>query len=261
MPDKYSCMRFLTVVLILFSPLSFYGQTDTIADVKEPVMEAESMVKTDVDYRRKLDSIYSFFRKYDTVENDLKTSVVSAEKLNVVYRGMPNPISISVPDAKLFEATAPGLTKLSEGRYNLNPGSGLESTIIIYIIHNDGSKKKETHTFRIKNLPYLSGVINGLTCNQSVILMSKQELRDAILSIGFSKEILYELEFNLVSFAVKIDKKYIYISGNKLNKKALDLIEKLPLKSIFEITDFKSDTNCTNCSRGKIMPLRIMLAE
>ncbi len=200
-------------------------------------MVVESMEKMEGDYQKRLDSIRLSFGRNDSVYNDgnSKISVVSADKMNVVYRGLPNPISILVPDAKLFEASAPGLTKISEGKYILKPGFGLESTIIIYIILNDGSKRKEVQKFRIKNLPNLAGSINGLTCNQSVILMSKKELKNAVLSIEFSKEFLYEMRFNLVSFALKLKKEYLYISGNKLNTEAISLIEKLPLNYIFEI--------------------------
>jgi hypothetical protein len=249
----------MLLLLSLFFPLSFYGQSDAIPTVKEPVMEEESMVKKDVDYRRKLDSIYSFFQRGDIVEGGPKTSVVSADKLNIVYRGLPNPISISVSDAKLFEATAPGLTKWSEGKYILKPGSGIETHIIVYIILNDGSKRKEVHTFRIKNIPSLYGAINGLSCNQSMILMSKKELRDATLSIEFPKDFLYELKFNLMGFTLKINEKLIVVSGDKFNEEAVKLIEKLPLNSIFEIIDIKSDVNCTNCSMKPINPLKIMI--
>ena len=217
--------RLLLFFSLLFS-ISFYGQNDTIASVK--------------------------------VSN---ISVVSADKMNVVYRGIPNPISIAVSNCKSFEATGNRLTKLQNGKYTLNPGSGSETTITIYIVLNDGSTKKEEHKFRIKNIPYLCGAINGLTCKQSVILMSKNELKKATLSLEFSNDFQYELKFNLVSFTVNINKKNIYISGNKLNKEVLVLIEKLPLNSIFEITNFKSDVNCNNCSFPYVNPIKIMIVE
>lgn len=252
-------MRALIVVIILFLSVPFYGQED----VKVPVIANEPVVKVYEDYQKRLDSLRSKFEYNDKIydENSSIISVASADKMKVVYRGLPNPISISVPNAKLFEASAPGLTKLSEGKYTLRPGSGLETMIIIYIILNDGSKRKEVHKFRIKNIPYLTGAINGLTCNQSIILMSKKELRNAVLSIGFSNDFSYDLEFKLESFRVKIGKENIYIAGTKLNSEALSLIDKLPLKSVFEIVDFKSDIDCPNCSIKAILPLKIMIVE
>ena len=53
-------------------------------------------------------------------QGDTIISVISAEKLNVVYRGIPNPIKIAVPGAKSFVATGPGLVKTdSIGNYKL----------------------------------------------------------------------------------------------------------------------------------------------
>lgn len=46
-------------------------------------------------------------------------AALEIKKMNVVYRGIPNPIYISKPNVLSFEATAPGLTKTdSLGNYN-----------------------------------------------------------------------------------------------------------------------------------------------
>lgn len=219
-------MKNVIRIFFLFISMSFYGQNDTI-----------SVVKTS------------------------NSSVVSADKMNVVYRGLPNPISIAVPNCKSFTATAQGLSKVSEGKYILIPGSGLETIIILDIILNDGSSIKEEHKFRIKNSPRISGAINGLICNQSIILMCKEELKNATISIDFPKDFFYELKFNLKQFVVKIGNQNIVIIGTKFNKKAIDIIEKLPLNSIFEIQDLKSDINCDNCLFPLINPIKIMIIE
>jgi len=213
-------------LLLLFFSLSFYGQNDTI-----------SVVRTS------------------------NIAVVSVDKMNVVYRGLQNLISIAVPDCKSFSATGNGLYKYAEGKYQLIPGAGLESIITLDIILNDGSTKKEEHKFRIKSLPKLSGAINGLTCNQSVILMCKEELKKAIISIDLPKDFLYELKFKLEQFVVKIGDSSTVINGTKFNKKVLDIIDKLPLNTIFEIQDLKSDINCDSCCFPIINSIKIMIIE
>jgi hypothetical protein len=45
-----------------------------------------------------------------------KIGVISVDKLNVVYRGIANPISIAVPNAKSFKATGLGVT-FNNGKY------------------------------------------------------------------------------------------------------------------------------------------------
>jgi len=219
-------MKKIILLFVLFFSVSLYGQIDTISVAKSSNL-----------------------------------SVVSADKIKVVYRGLPNPISIHLTDNIPFTASAPGLSKDEKGNYFLNPGPGTEVFVTVVYKKNDGKSVAERHRFRIKNLPYLSGAINGLTCNQSVILMSKKELEKAKLSISFSEDFLYELKFNLESFAVKIGEKFIYISGDHLNKEALDLIEKLPLNAVFEIVNFKSDIRCNNCNISPISPLKIMIVE
>lgn len=213
-------------LFLLFISLSFYGQNDTI-----------SVVKTS------------------------NIAVVSADKMNVVYRGIPNPISIAISNCKSFTASGIGLYKQSDGKYVLNPGAGLESIITLDIILNNGYTKKEEHKFRIKGLPKLSGAINGLTCNQSVILMCKDELKNATISIDLPKDFLYELKFKLEQFVVKIGDSSTVIKGTKFNKKVIDIIDKLPLNSIFEIQDLKSDMHCDSCCFPIINPIKIMIIE
>lgn len=71
-------MKKLTYIFLLFLSFSFYGQNDTISTVKTSTL-----------------------------------SVVSADKMNVVYRGITNPVSIAVSNCKSFEATGNGLEKIS----------------------------------------------------------------------------------------------------------------------------------------------------
>ncbi|TEB40804.1 hypothetical protein D0809_28750, partial [Flavobacterium circumlabens] len=75
-------------------------------------------------------------------------AVVSADNLKVVYRGVLNPISISVPNCKTFTASGIGLSRKSEGKYSLSPGQGLFSIIKLNIELNNGSKIIEEYKFR-----------------------------------------------------------------------------------------------------------------
>ena len=70
----------------------------------------------------------SAFAQSDSISR-ANISVVSAEKLNVVYRGIDNPIKIAVPGAKSFIATAKdsALVKIDNlGNYTLRAESGTE---------------------------------------------------------------------------------------------------------------------------------------
>jgi len=55
------------------------------------------------------------------------SAVISADKMNVVYRGVSNPMTISVPGVadNVVQGTAPGLKKVKGiGKYIMNPGKG-----------------------------------------------------------------------------------------------------------------------------------------
>ena len=71
------------------------------------------------------------------------SATISADKMNVVYRGVANPMTISfagVSDNNV-SASAPGLSKGSGvGKYVMNPGSGKEVTINVNGTLPDGSK-------------------------------------------------------------------------------------------------------------------------
>ena len=95
-------------IFFFFSTLSFYGQNDTISVIKH----------TDKDI---------------IVDKDSK----------IVYRGIPNILSIEVPNCKSFKASGEGLSLMSKNIYNLNAGSGLETIITIDIVLKNNKKKTE----------------------------------------------------------------------------------------------------------------------
>ena len=171
------------------------------------------------------------FSQNDSLNNKPKTAVISADKLNVVYRGVLNPISISVPNCKSFIASAPGLKKITEGKYSLAPGSGLYSIIKLDIELNNGSKITEEHKFRIIGINQPIGTINGKSCSYNCILeMIKEELFDATIGFNYSTDLLFDLDFSnyeINGFTLKFSNaKKLYVSGNKFNTEAINIIKK-----------------------------------
>ena len=90
------------------------------------------------------------------------SATISADKMNVVYRGVANPMTISfagVADNKV-RATGAGLSpKGGGGKYVMNPGSGKEVTINVTATLDDGSAASDRKTFRIKDIPAPTGTI------------------------------------------------------------------------------------------------------
>ena len=171
-------------------------------------------------------------------------------------------ISIAVSNCKSFTATGIGLYKQSNGKYLLNPGAGLESIITLDIIQNDGSTKQEEHKFRIKNSPRLSGAINGLSCEQCIIEMTKEELKNAIISVD-TKLSLYGLEIkdNVDSFDVEFsNKERILNFGNTFNEQTISKINTLKLGSII-IIDYIHLPNPNEVCSPSPSKIKIMIVK
>ena len=91
------------------------------------------------------------------------SATISADKMNVVYRGVVNPMTISfagVSDSDV-NASGAGLTKAGSGKYNMSPGQGNEVIISVTGKLPDGSSANDKKSFRIKNIPAPQGAIAG----------------------------------------------------------------------------------------------------
>jgi hypothetical protein len=217
--------------------------------------------------------LISFFSFLANAQNDSlstavpKIGVISADKLNIVYRGVSNPISISVPNCKSFTATAYGLTKKSEGKYWLAPVSGLYSIIKLDIELNNGSKIKEEHKFRIKGINPPVATINGKSCSYNCILeMIKDELFDSTIEFNYSNDFLLDLDlsnYKINGFTLKFSNtKKMYISGNKFNAEALNIIKKLKKGSIISIDNISySFPGSENYLLPRLTPIKIMIVD
>jgi len=181
-------------------------------------------------------------------------SVISAEKLNVVYRGVDNPIKIAVPGAVSFTATAQGLrndTIKGPGNYILNPGSGTEVFVTVVAEMPDGTSKAERKVFRIMGLPPPDGTIEGFENYGPYLKMTKEELKNAIISIHLPN-FLFEVRVPVVEFSVKIPRhEIITVKGNTFPEEIKKLLAKVKKKSIISIT------HITYPSSPNAMPKRV----
>lgn len=142
---------------------------------------------------------------------------ISADKMNVVYRGLPNPMTISfagISDNKV-NASAPGLSKGSKpGQYNLNPGSGTEVTVNVTGELPDKSKVSDKKSFRIKNIPGPQGAIGGTIGNDKG---AKSRLEVSQISAKLP-DFLYDLDFVVTQFTFKVPgQAAIIVNGDRVN--------------------------------------------
>lgn len=161
-------------------------------------------------------SLAAFSQSYLTKVRP-KLSVVSSERMNVVYRGINNSISIAVPNCKSFKATAPGLKKITPGHYQLSPGSGNVVDIQIVIIQKDNSIVIEKQSFRILNISSPIAKINGNNCFNCIVEVQRKNIKNAIISIEI-EDFLFDMDFKVASFIVTLpNENPILNEGNKIS--------------------------------------------
>ena len=102
---------------------------------------------------------------------------VSATKMNVVYRGIDNPIAVGGGVGGEISATASNgsLTRTGNGTYNLRPGDANEVTINVSSAGSSlGSMK-----FRVKDLPkpqaLIRNVVNGQVSKSALLAANRVE--------------------------------------------------------------------------------------
>lgn len=203
------------------------------------------------------------FTQNDTIKDvKSKLSVIGLDRMNVVYRGVPNPISIAVNDAKSYTITGNGVSQNEEGKYVLRPGPGTETKVIVEIEKLDGSKVVEEHTFRIKVLPKGIGCIDGYYCIGNCYLEFKiKEIEGKVISAErpdflFPYELPSIKSFTILSF----ENKKLVINGNTFDKKSIDFILKnVDKNGEILLVDIKPDFNYDLCfPPSYMMKIRII---
>lgn len=168
-------------------------------------------------------------------------SVVSLDKMNVVYRGVENSISIAVNNARSYVIYGNGVSKKEDGKYVLRPGSGNETTVFVEIEYFDGSKVIEEHVFRIKGLPAPIGTLNGEYSTKRNLIFTLEETREAKIGIKYI-DLLFDVKFEVTQFSIKIPRfDTITIEGNVITDEVVELLKKVKKNDFILIRDIKTN--------------------
>ena len=165
-------------------------------------------------------------------------AVISADKMNVVYRGVDNPMTISIPgipDDKI-NASAAGLKRSRGSKFIMNPGKGREVTITATGKLPDGQNIATKTKFRIKDLPRP----NATFFRQSgKIRLPKASVQRAEVG-AIMEDFDFDLTLKTLEFKVKIPgAPTITCRGTKLNAKALQALGRVRTGQEISIFDLK----------------------
>lgn len=188
-------------------------------------------------------------------------AVISADKMNVVYRGVSNPITISIPgipDNKV-SASATGLSRVSGSKYRMNPGSGRTVNITASGTLPDGQGISTTSEFRIKDVPRPSGTIRG---ESGEVSMPRSSLE--ISTVGAVLEDFdFDLSLGIRGFKFKVPgQPTVAVRGGKLDGAARNALKRARRGDAVQIFDIEAYiTGNTGYRLKKVSPVIIQLTN
>lgn len=169
------------------------------------------------------------------------SATIAAEKMNVVYLGLDNPISASfagIPSDKVSVSASNGaLKKISNGRYMLKPAAGTSVTITATGTLPDGKTVSDKQVFRIKQIPKPTGTIRGETSAKGPIdnLM--------ISSVGaVMQDFEFDVDLVTTGFTIVFPNNLgsVRVNGTKLNEEARRKASRLRSGDIVIIKDIQT---------------------
>ncbi len=190
------------------------------------------------------------------------SATISADKMNVVYRGVTNPMTISfagIPD-NLVVANAPGLSRASGvGKYNMNPGTGREVVINVSGKLPDGTSVSDRATFRIKDIPKPTGTIAG---QMDDVKLPKNTVEIATIG-AILEDFDFELPIQVTSFKIKVPgQPSVEVNGTKLSDQAKTALRKARRGDGIQIFDIKAQIqNNTSYKLKGVSPVFVELTN
>jgi len=147
------------------------------------------------------EQVRAFTTQYEVAAPNL---VVSPTKMNVFYRGVDNPVSISVAGYSA-SAIQPSMTNGSLSRdkdgYIVKPGKDSKAVVSVTVTNVDGTKKSMSGVeFRVKNVPDPQAYFNGKGLDNPT--MTHSELKVAQGVQAKMKDFDFDLKFQIVSYTV-----------------------------------------------------------
>tara|TARA_R110000782_G_scaffold205297_1_gene293611 strand:- start:34 stop:906 length:873 start_codon:yes stop_codon:yes gene_type:complete len=183
-------------------------------------------------------------KKFTTI-NKPNIATVSSDKMNVLYRGVLNPLTISfsgVNDEDI-KVTAPGLLKLGKGKYGINVTRVKSRTVTVNILGAlpDGEIVKDKALFRIKEVPSPQATLRGEIASGKQFRLLRSSLQRSTVGASMGKDFDFDLPLKVTGFSVSVRGfPTIVIKGNRFNEKAIKAIDRAGRNSVVRIFDIKA---------------------
>jgi gliding motility-associated protein GldM len=151
------------------------------------------------------------------------SATISNSDLNVVYRGIVNNFSVSVPGIApeniILNVPSAKVVQKGPGKYEITTMSEGELTVSVSAKVDKAVKAMGSGKFRIKRLPKPTAFLTDKSGNQKQNgVMSPDELKECILVASYGKNELVKANFQIISFTMLADGYPVKnIEGTKLD--------------------------------------------
>ena len=188
-------------------------------------------------------------------------ALIAADKMNVVYRGVSNPMSISIPGIpnNKVSASAAGLKKSSGSKYVMNPGKGRTVTITASGTLPDGQRVSSKSEFRIKDIPRPSGSIRG---EAGSVKMPRKNLE--VSTVGaLLEDFDFDLNLAVSGFKFKVPgQPTVAVKGRKLDSRAKSALKRAKRGDAVQIFDINAYiTNNKSYKLKKVSPVVVEITN
>ena len=172
------------------------------------------------------------------------SATISADKMNVVYRGVKNPLTISmdgVPNNNV-NANAPGLSRGSGSAYIIDVTTVKGREVKINVTGTiDGKSFPSSKVFRIKDIPRPTGSIRGEDGNGGPVRMQRQGLEISSIGAKMGNDFDFDLKLKVTEFSFKVaGQPTVKVSGNKLNAQAKGALKRAKRGETVQIFDINA---------------------
>jgi len=202
------------------------------------------------------------FNSSYTVIPEPNDAVISADAMNVVYRGVDNPVSVSLPGVSNnnLKVTATGGTIIPSGSsYIIKAGKGSEMTVNVGATLSSGKKINSSKKFRVKDIPAAQASARG---EFGLVKMPKTSVARAEIGAGLP-DFVFDLQLKVTSFKVKVPGQLtVLVTGTSFNaaaKKALARARRGDQITIFDIVAVIE--NNTSYKLKQVLPVIIEISN
>ena len=182
--------------------------------------------------------------------------LLSADKMNVMYRGLQNPVSGSIlgADNAKLSLSAPGaiVTNTGKGKWNIKPQSGNIVKLTLSGVDPTGKSVSQVFEYRIKNVPPPQGQMRG----QNVLTMPATSIKNQIVQAAIP-DFDFPVTFNVTEFMVRVPgRAAMLVKGNSLEA-AEGLLKNVRAGDIVSIIEIKATAQGLEGPVKRITPIII----